>query len=99
MSMPGTGSDADPEGPRPTDDARPLPELTLPHIVAPSSYLRVKSTDANQTSMTSATDKPERHALSQLDREQQDGLVRFLACFSVATCRVQILTTDLALPL
>ncbi|KAK3185867.1 AMP-activated serine/threonine-protein kinase regulatory subunit [Lecanicillium sp. MT-2017a] len=77
MSTSGSGADPNPGQSKPSDDAPLLPELTLPHIVAPSSYLRVKPTAPNANLMGPATDKaerPERHSLSQLDREQQQGL-------------------------
>lgn len=75
-ASPGTGSGLNPGGPRPAaaaaDDAPALPELTLPPIVAPSSYLRVQKPSA-PTVMASA---PDTTAPSPLDREQKEGLVR-----------------------
>ncbi len=76
-ASPGTGSGLNPGGPRPAaaaaDDVPALPELTLPPIVAPSSYLRVKKPSA-PTVMASAPDT--KAAPGPLDREQKEGLVR-----------------------
>lgn len=73
-ASPGTGSGLNPGGSRPSaadDDAPGLPELTLPPIVAPSSYLRLKK-PSTPTVMASA---PETKTQSPLDRDQQQGLV------------------------
>lgn len=77
-ASPGTGSGLiNPEGPRPAaaaDETQALPELTLPPIVAPSSYLRVqKSTTPTVMASAPETKTPTQ---SPLDREQQEGLVR-----------------------
>ncbi|KAJ3482407.1 hypothetical protein NLG97_g7578 [Lecanicillium saksenae] len=101
-ARPGTGSGLNPGGPRPAaaDDApAALPELTLPPIVAPSSYLRVKK----PTSPTVMASAPETKTQSPLDREQQEGLEAIRDFLKVRTSydvlplsfRLIILDTDL----
>ncbi|OAA35135.1 nuclear protein SNF4 [Beauveria brongniartii RCEF 3172] len=98
---PGTGARLNFGGPRPaaTDDAPALPELTLPPIVAPSSYLRAQRPSA-PTVMASA---PENKTPSPLDREQQEGLEAIRDFLKVRTSydvlplsfRLIVLDTDL----
>ncbi|KAM3504576.1 hypothetical protein MY11210_008295 [Beauveria gryllotalpidicola] len=98
---PGTGARLNPGGPRPaaTDDAPALPELTLPPIVAPSSYLRAQGS-STPTVMASA---PENKTPSPLDREQQEGLEAIRDFLKVRTSydvlplsfRLIVLDTDL----
>ncbi|XWW98104.1 hypothetical protein V2A60_006100 [Cordyceps javanica] len=99
-ATPGTGPGAHPAGARPAaDDAPALPELTLPPIVAPSSYLRVKKPSA-PTVMAS---KPETKPQSPLDREQREGLEAIRDFLKVRTSydvlplsfRLIVLDTDL----
>ncbi|OAR00766.1 hypothetical protein LLEC1_03995 [Akanthomyces lecanii] len=100
----GTGSGLNPGGSRPAaaaaDDAPALPELTLPPIVAPSSYLRIKKPSA-PTVMAPAPDT--KAAPSPLDREQKQGMEAIRDFLKVRTSydvlplsfRLIILDTDL----
>ncbi|PQK07988.1 hypothetical protein BB8028_0001g00690 [Beauveria bassiana] len=98
---PGTGARLNSGGPRPaaTDDAPALPELTIPPIVAPSSYLRAQR-PSTPTVMASA---PENKTPSPLDREQQEGLEAIRDFLKVRTSydvlplsfRLIVLDTDL----
>lgn len=72
---------------RPADDAPRSPGLTVPHFVAPSSYLRFKAqppsdamTAQVQAQHEAAADSQDQ-LLSPLDRDQRQGLVSYYDSF------------------